>query len=292
MILLLAVFTLSPSFASADTIVGETVVTLGKDLTSAQQTAILKEMNVNRNDPHLEILYVTNQEEYQYLGKYMSSATIGTHAISSTKITIADAGSGVRVKTHNITTITPAMYANAAVTAGLRNANIYVTAPFKVSGTAALTGIIKAYQEATGITISNNNQDVASEEIVRTQQIAEQIKDPNKAVLFMNRIKEEISKQNPQTLADYEKIVDDAAKEYKIKLDPDTREQLIEFAENYSDLNINWEQIKGQFAKLGNDASDAVDNVHLDSILSIIVGWIDDIVQAINDFFTVPSSTK
>ena len=38
------------------------------------------------------------------------------------------------------------MYINALATAGVKDASVYVTAPFSVSGTPALTGIIKAYE--------------------------------------------------------------------------------------------------------------------------------------------------
>ncbi len=46
------------------------------------------------------------------------------------------------------------MYANALVTAGVENAEVDITAPFNVSGTAALTGVMKAFEKATGKQIS------------------------------------------------------------------------------------------------------------------------------------------
>ena len=55
-----------PAAAMADAIVGETVVTLGNDLTLEQKQSILKEMDVG-ND--VKQLVVTNQEEHKYLGQ-------------------------------------------------------------------------------------------------------------------------------------------------------------------------------------------------------------------------------
>lgn len=145
-----------PQPASADAIKGETVVTLGKDLTGTQRDQILKEMGVSENADTVTIIDVTNEEEHQYLGKYLGADVIGRRAISSAKIVLTSSGEGISVKTNKITTITPSMYANAAITAGIKDADIYVTAPFEVSGTAGLTGIIKAFEAATGEKIDEN----------------------------------------------------------------------------------------------------------------------------------------
>ncbi|HEX6922296.1 MAG TPA: DUF1002 domain-containing protein, partial [Bacillales bacterium] len=141
---------------------GDVLVTLGKDLTISQKDSILDEMGVNKENA--EIIYVTNEEEHQYLGDYISDEKIGTHAISSAKITILEKGKGLEIKTNNITFVTEGMYANALLTAGIQDAEIYVTAPFPVSGTAGLTGILKAYDEKTDINISEEQKKVANEE--------------------------------------------------------------------------------------------------------------------------------
>ena len=101
-------------------------------------------------------IYVTNQEEHKYLGSYISKAKIGTKALSSSKITIGEENSGLNVTTHNINWVSEQMYVNAMTTAGVKDADVYVTAPFTVSGTAALTGILKAYETTTQVKIPRN----------------------------------------------------------------------------------------------------------------------------------------
>ena len=54
------------------------------------------------------------------------------------------------VTTSNITWCTPEMYISALATAGITDAKVVVAAPFEVSGTAALTGVYKAYEDMTG----------------------------------------------------------------------------------------------------------------------------------------------
>lgn len=70
----------------------------------------------------------------------------------------------MEVQTHNISRITDEMYLNALMTAGVKDAKVYVTAPFEVSGTAALTGLMKAYETTSGEKISEDVKKVANEE--------------------------------------------------------------------------------------------------------------------------------
>lgn len=74
-------------------------------------------------------------------------------------ITILDDGSGLNVSTKNINWCTEQMYKNALTTAGITDADVKVTAPFEVSGTAALTGIYKAYEDITGNSLSSLAKD-------------------------------------------------------------------------------------------------------------------------------------
>lgn len=274
----------APSLALADSVAGDTVVTFGADLTQQQRDFILKEMNVSSN---VQTITVTNAEEHKYLDKYMSAATIGTRAISSAKITIAESGKGISVKTKNITAITEAMYANAAITAGIKDADIFVDAPFNVSGTAGLTGIIKAFEAVTGKKLDENQKLVANEEMVRTSEIGKLIKDPDKAAKFMNRIKEEIATQKPQTDSAYRDIIINVSKnEFNINLDPQMVENLVKFTKNFSNLNIDWNSIQNQLSNLRGTISDVLNDPQTQDILHKVSGWLGTIFTTIGNFFS------
>lgn len=287
-IMMAFVFTI-PTHSFADKIVDQTVVTLGADLTEAQRTAILNEMNAGSD---IKIVEVTNQEEHKYLGKYMSKDTIGTKAISSAKIVLTDNGKGISVKTNNITHITEAMYANTAITAGIKDADIYVTAPFRVSGTAGLTGIIKAFEEATGKKIDENQKQVANEELVRTQELAKEINDNTKAVQFMNRLKEEISNEKPKTTEEYREIIINVSNEFNINLSNETINNLINFSQNFSKLDIDWDVISDQFNKLRGDIKGIIDFKETQGIIDTILEWLGDLFSSIGEFFTSSSSRQ
>ncbi|RAL26762.1 DUF1002 domain-containing protein [Thermoflavimicrobium daqui] len=279
---ILALVLLLPISAFADQ--AETVVTLGKDLSQEQRNAILNEMNVDANQA--QIIDVTNQEEHQYLGKYLDKQTIGSRAISSAKISLNKSQGGISVKTKNITVVTNSMYANAAITAGIKDADLYVTAPFPVSGTAGLTGIIKAFEQATGQKIDDNKKDVASEEIVRTSQLAKEIGDGNKAAQFINRLKEEIAKEQPKTADEYKNIIINISNEFNINLNNQTIDQLISYAQNFASLNIDLDTLTDQLSKLRGDISNVLQSKEAQGLFATIGQWFEDLFSAIGDFFS------
>src|SRR4051812_40224922 len=96
---LLAFLIFIPVRTFADVAEGDMIVTLGENLTGDQKKSLLSEMGAP-ND--VQIVTVSNEEEYQYLGKYISKSLIGTKAISSSAITIQPKGSGITVETKNI----------------------------------------------------------------------------------------------------------------------------------------------------------------------------------------------
>ena len=134
----LLLFLTAPLKSFADAAPGDVIITLGQDLTSSQKQQVLNDLDAPSN---AQTVTVTNQEEHEYLGDFIPKATIGSRAISSSSITLGSKDSGLSVSTQNINGITDDMYINALMTAGVKDAKIQITAPFEVSGTAALTGI-------------------------------------------------------------------------------------------------------------------------------------------------------
>ncbi|GGE18087.1 hypothetical protein GCM10011571_19860 [Marinithermofilum abyssi] len=267
-----------PTAASADAVAGETVVTLGQDLTPQQKEQIKQEMGVDNN---ARVIEVTNQEEHKYLGNYLDASTIGTRALSSAKITLADPGTGIKVKTHNITTITETMYANALITAGVKDADVYVTAPMKVSGTAGLTGIIKAFETATGQQVSEEQKQVANEEMVRTSELGEKIGDKQKAAEFMMKVKEEIAKQQPQTAEEVRDIIVNVAGDLNINLNDQDINQLTQLMNKFSQLNIDWDALTSQVNKLQGQLDKVLNSPETQNFLEQLFAWLSELWNSI-----------
>lgn len=247
--LLLTMMSIS-SVVMADVTVGDQIITLGQNLTEEQKQQILSELEATDNT---QIITVTNEEEVKYLGDLLPRATIGTRAISSSSITYTDAGSGLNVSTHNINWVTDEMYLNALITAGVKDAHIDVTAPFAVSGTAALTGLIKAYEVSSGEVIPEDVKQAANEEMIQTAKLGDEIGADNAAALFA-KIKEAIAEKAPQNDAELRDIILQAAKDLGITLTEEQIQLLMDLFNKLKDLNIDWNQVGDQL----NQAKDKI----------------------------------
>lgn len=272
-----------PSLALADAVVGEMIITLGENLSEQQKQNLLKEMNASEND---QIITVTNEEEHNYLGKYIPKATIGTKALSSTSITIEEQGSGLEVTTKNIDWVTDEMYLNALMTAGVKDATIYVTAPFKVSGTAALTGLIKAYEVSSDEAIPEDVKQIANEELVTTAKLGDDIGTENASAL-MAKIKDEIAQNGvPETESDLRTMIENAANELGITLSEANINSLIDLFNKMKDINIDWNQVGDQLNKAKDKISNFLNSEEGKSFLQQVKEFFIALWNAIISIFT------
>jgi uncharacterized protein YpuA (DUF1002 family) len=233
-----------PSISFADVAEGDVIVTLGENLTEQQKNDMLAELAVPEN---AQIITVSNKEEHDYLGESIPKAQIGSIAISSASITIGAKDSGLDVQTNNITWVTDEMYTNALFTAGVKDAKIQITAPFSVTGTAALTGIMKAYETTTNEEIPEEIKKVANEEMVKTAQLGDTIGAENAAAL-MGKVKDEIAKNEPKTEADLRALIEQVATELGITLKDAELDMLVDFFNKLNAMDIDWNQVKEQFS--------------------------------------------
>lgn len=272
-----------PSLTYADAVVGDMIITLGENLTEEQKQTILKEMNATEDD---QIITVSNEEEHQYLGDYIPKATIGTKAISSTSITIEEAGSGLEVKTKNINWVTDEMYLNALMTAGVKDAAIYVTAPFEVSGTAALTGLIKAYEISSEEAIPEDVKQVANEELVTTAKLGDEVGAENASAL-MAKIKDEIAQNGmPETDAEIRTMIENAANELGITLSEEDINSLIELFNKMKDINIDWNQVGDQLDQARDKISNFLNSEEGQTFLEQVKEFFIALWNAIISIFT------
>ncbi|CAI9387973.1 DUF1002 domain-containing protein [Niallia sp. Sow4_A1] len=282
LLLILAFLLVLPIPAYADVAVGDMIVTLGENLTTEQKQLLLTEMNAPED---AEIITVSNQEEHQYLGNYISKSLIGTRAISSSAITIGDKDTGIQVTTKNINWVTDEMYINALITAGVKDAKIYITAPIEVSGTAALTGIIKAYEVSTDTVIPEDVKQAANEEMVETANLGEDI-GQEEATALMAKIKEQIAEEKPQTVEEVQTIIQDSAKELNITLTDEQLQSLISFFNKLKELNIDWNQVGNQLSEAKDKLTGYLESEEGKSFLSKIKEVFASIVDAIKSFFS------
>lgn len=145
---------------------GQERVTIGANLDEAQRAQIYSDFGIAPGS--VKELTVSNAEERAYLEGLVDTNKIGSVSLSCIYIKTLEAGAGLKISTHNINWCTQEMYVNALSTAGITDAEVHVSAPFAVSGTAALTGVYKAYEDITGTPLDPLAKMLAAQEIVVT----------------------------------------------------------------------------------------------------------------------------
>lgn len=273
---------LLPYKAFADAAVGEMIVTLGENLTNEQKNMILSEMKAP-ND--VEVLTVTNAEEHEYLGDYIASRLIGTKAISSSAITLEEKGTGLKLESKNINWVSDEMYINALATAGVKDATVYVTAPIPVSGTAALTGVIKAYEISADKKIPEDVKQAANEEMVKTAKLGDEI-GTEEASALVTKIKEEMAANPPANTEEVREVVESSAKDLEIALNEDQVQSLIDLFNKLKELNIDWNAVGDQLTAAKDKLSNFLESEEGQSFLDKLKEVFSSLIDAIKSLFS------
>jgi uncharacterized protein YpuA (DUF1002 family) len=264
---------------------------LGADLTDDQRNTVLSLLGIDAaNLDSYDVVYVTNAEEHQYLDSYISSDQIGSKSLSSVLIKEGEKGSGLNITTHNITYCTVGMYQNALATAGITDADIIVVGPTGISGTAALVGVFKAYEEMTGDTIDTEVVDTALNELVITGQLEDTIEglDDEEVEEFMAYLKSVIAEKGLKDEASIKEAIDEACEKYGVTLSDSERQQIIDLLLKLSSLNIDltglvdyaqsvYESIKNGGSLAGAGAG---------GVLSSVGAFFSNLFTSIGDFFS------
>ena len=261
-------------------------ISLGADLTSDEKAKVLALFGVDEKDlDSYKVVYVTNQEEHQYLDSYISSSQIGNQAWSSVLITEGKKGSGINVTTKNVIYCTTGMYANALATAGVEDVNVVVAGPFNVSGTAALVGALKAYSEMTGETVDEDVVDAAVDEMVTTGSLEDGTDADNEKVEGMVAYLKELIANSDNKDKDLDQIINDAANKFEITLNEDQFNQLKSLLEKLGGLHLDLGSLKSQAQAAYDTLKDMgfdISKIHIDTeeargllqqIIETIKGW-------------------
>ena len=233
---------------------------IGADLTEEQINAVYGMFGVPRGS--VVELRVTNAEERQYLEGYVDEAVIGTRSISSVYVELLDEGDGMNVSTCNISWCTAEMFISALATAGITDARIVVAAPFAVSGTAALTGVYKAYEDMTGRKLDDMAKLVSTQELTITGELAQEIGNMDSTAI-VNELKlmlQETAKMSDEEIRQQIILI---AQSYGVNLTDRQIQQLIDLCRSLEGLNpqelrSRVEEIQGTLRKVSEAKTQVV----------------------------------
>ncbi len=210
---------------------GEERVVIGADISEDQILSVYAQFGLMRGA--VKELTVTNAEERNYLEGLVSESVIGTRSISCVYIKLLGENAGLTVTTNNISWCTEDMYKSALMTAGIYDAEVKVGAPFAVSGTAALTGIYKAYEDITGVQLEEEAKSVAADELIITAELADAISeaiDNGEVTIDGDAVAEEVSNADAVAIVNDLKLILDETQKMS---DDELRAEIIKIAEQY-----------------------------------------------------------
>ena len=238
---------------------GQKVVTLGADLSEDQKNAILRYFGVSGQS--IQTLTITNQDERNHLGSYVPLEQIGTHTYSCALVCPTTSG-GIQVKTANLSWVTSNMIASTLSTSGVVNCDVLAAAPFEVSGTGALTGILMAYESASGEQLDKTKKEIATQEMITTTTIANTI-GQQQATEIVNDTKMQViqgNQVNQETQNDIDVIINQVAEEKNISLSDDDRQLLQDLLEEIADQNYNYEDMKETLERVEQNVNNTIDD--------------------------------
>ena len=233
------------------------VVTLGADLSDEQKNTMMRYFNVDSSQ--VQILTITNQDERDHLSTYVPLEQIGTRTVSCAYVKPTQSG-GIKVRTANLNWVTCNMIATSLSTSGVKNCEVVAACPFEVSGTGALTGIQMAYETATGEQLDSTKKELATEEMVVTGTLADEV-GKNDATTVMNNSKMQVIKDNVQNVDDIYNIVINVAQENNVTLDSDQIDQIVNLLQQIAQQDYNYDDVKATLEQVNQNTSGSSDEI-------------------------------
>ena len=217
------------------------VVSIGNDLTDAQKKTMMKYFGIS-GDKSVQEITVTNKDEVSHLSGYIPLEQIGTRTVSCAYIKPTESG-GIKVRTANLQYVTANMIASTLADLGIKNCEVVSACPFQVSGTGALTGVMMAYEKATGTVINKDKKDIATQEVVITKDIAKDI-GTAQAENIVNQAKTEIVQNNITNKTDIQNTVTNIINNNNVNITEQQIENIVDLAEDIANQDYDDSYVK------------------------------------------------
>lgn len=272
----------APAFA-----INQSRTVIGADLDPNQVAMVYANFGLRRGD--VIELTMTNAEERRYLEGFVDERVIGTRSISCVYVELLPEGSGMSVTTSNITWCTGDMYVSALATAGITDARILVAAPFAVSGTAALSGVYKAYEDMTGTSLDDMAKLVSTQELTVTGDLAQQIGSMD-STSIVSELKLMLNETRNMSDEEIRSIIIDIAGRYNVSLTDTQINQLISLCRSLEGLNPDQlkqrvEEVQGTLQKMSEAKTKVQDFAqNVKQFMESASGFIDKLSELLSRF--------
>ncbi len=260
---------LAPSAAADATPAQSTIVlTLGADLSAEQRAYITQYFGVTESQ--VKTITITNADERAQLGGLISDEQIGTVTLSCALVRLTDSG-GIQVKTANMNYVNCNMIATTLSTSGVFNCEVLTAAPYEVSGTGALTGVMMAYEAGSGQTLDPAKKELANQELVLTGEIADTV-GQDQATLVVNDIKIHIVRDNITDQQAVNQVVDEViattdqaaaeaataqGKAPPVKLGEVEHQKLYDFSYKFSQMGYEYKDMQRTLERVTHNVTES-----------------------------------
>ncbi len=244
---------------------------IGADLTEDQIRQVYELFGFPRYQvPELRL---TSAEEHEAMrGHVEDESVLGTKTISSVYLELLPEGSGYDVRLENITWCTEEMAVNALETVGIRDARLVIAAPFPVSGTGAVAGIYKAYEDMAGQSLDEQAKDAGTQEMTVTGELNEEIGADDSAGII-SELKGMLNETANMTDDEIRAAIRDIAARHKVRLTDAQVEQLLDLSRTLEKLDPD------ALRKRVDDAKETIQKV--EDTKDQVVGFADSVKELI-----------
>ena len=255
---------------------------LGADLKAEELATVLELLGVQDINDY-DVTYITNADEKNYLGSYVSAAQIGSQALSSVLIS-ETGGSRIDVETYNIGYCTQDMYRNALATAGVSGAKVKVAGPVEISGTAALVGTIKVYEKMTGEPVSDEVIETCVDELTTTGDIGEELGDKEGVSALIAELKEQLANNPNMSESELEEAIRSAAEKLGLSLSEQNIQKVKSLLQKLQNSDIDWDNVKKQSGNILKGLKDRIGDIDIDKeeakgIFAQLIDWIKGLIN-------------
>lgn len=274
----LCIGTIVPTIASADSV---TVVSVGADLTDEQKGKMFEYFGAQENE--VAVIEVNNDEERAYLEGVATEQQIGRRTYSCAFIEETEEGKGINVKTANLTWVTSNMIKSTLTTAGIYDCNVVAASPFAVSGTGALTGIMKAFEIVTGSPLEETKKEIATEEIVISGTLAEDI-GSDEAVGIITEVKDTILGENIVAADKIEQVIINSGDKFEVTLTDDQVQMILNTMVKVASQDYDYERLASTYSSVIDSAADNI-GIELEQAKKGFLEKLGDFFRSIIDWF-------
>ncbi len=251
---------------------GKTVIAMGADLNDEQKAAVLELFGLTEKEfRDCEVIPITNAQEKSYLAGYLEDAVIGSRSLSCVMLRPGREGGGINVTARNINYCTAGMYRNALLTAGVKDVDVMVAAPFELSGTAALIGAIKAYERMEGQEIRDSVIRTALEEMLITATASETIKGAEQEAVegMIAYVKGQVAENGLDTEEELLEAIRQGEQYFGITLGEENESRIMDLMDQLKGMGLDSSYLISQaeqlYEKYGDTLTDQADGLLQDA---------------------------